>query len=167
MDHKSARILDGHPAKTLVSDDGGASAELGSGASSSLFDVTPRALGASEATTTGQPGKDMPPIVLAVAGLAVFDAVIVGIYVTLWVVNPEAMLAIISTLAGISLLLGVAPIVIGGLVLHKNRQTGTITPGTGWAVAGIISGIVMSLATLVIPLLAAVRMLLMDAGPAI
>jgi hypothetical protein len=167
MDHESARILDGHPAKTLVSDNGEAAAELASGAGGSSFDVTSMPLGVIEPIAKGQPGKDMPPIVLAVAGLAVFDAVIVAIYVALWVINPEAMLAIISTLAGISLLLGVAPIVVGGLVLHKNRQTGTTTPGTNWAVAGIVSGMVMSLATLAIPLLAAVRMLLMDPGRSI
>lgn len=117
--------------------------------------------------SAGQPAQsetesstDLPSIVLAVAGLSVFDAIIIVVFLSLWAVNPEAMLAIIKTMAGISLLLAVAPIVIGGLVLHTNKQTGTVMPGTPWAGVGILVGMILAGLTLLIPLLSAVRLLL-------
>ncbi len=105
---------------------------------------------------------DLPSIILAVAGLTVFDAIIIVVFLSLWAVNPAAMLAIIKTLAGIALLMGVAPIVIGGLVLHTNKQSGNIMPGTPWAGVGILVGVILSLLTILIPLLTAVRLLLGD-----
>jgi hypothetical protein len=107
---------------------------------------------------------DLPSIVLAAAGLTVFDAIIIVVFLSLWGVNPEAMLAIIKTMAGIALLLGVAPIVIGGLIMHTNKQTGKIMPGTPWAGVGILVGVLLSLLTILIPLLSAVRLLLGNPG---
>jgi hypothetical protein len=106
------------------------------------------------------PGGDLPSIILAVAGLTVFDAIIIVVFLSLWAVNAEVMLAIIKTMAGIALLLGVAPIVIGGLVLHTNKQSGTVMPGTPWAGVGILVGIMLSALTILIPLLSAVSLLL-------
>lgn len=105
-------------------------------------------------------GGDLPSIILAVAGLTVFDSIIIVVFLSLWAVNPEAMLAIIKTMAGIALLLGVAPIVIGGLVMHTNKQSGRVMPGTPWAGVGILVGIMLSALTILIPLLSAVRLLL-------
>jgi hypothetical protein len=104
--------------------------------------------------------SELPSIILAVAGLTVFDAIIIVVFLSLWAVNDEAMLAIIKTLAGIALLLSVAPIVIGGLVLHTNKQSGTVMPGTPWAGVGILVGVMLAGLTLLIPLLAAVKVLL-------
>ena len=107
-----------------------------------------------------KPGSDLPSIILAAAGLTVFDSIIIVVFLSLWAVNPEAMLAIIKTMAGIALLLGVAPIVIGGLVMHTNKQSGKVMPGTPWAGVGILVGVMLSLVTILIPLLSAVRLLL-------
>jgi hypothetical protein len=107
-----------------------------------------------------EPSSDLPPMILAAAGLTVFDSIIIVVFLSLWAVNPEAMLAIIKTMAGIALLLGVAPIVIGGLILHTNKQSGTVMPGTPWAGVGILVGVMLSALTLLIPLLSAVRLLL-------
>lgn len=112
------------------------------------------------AAAEGKGSTDLPGIVLAVAGLSVFDSIIVVVFLSLWAVNPEAMLAIIQTLAGIALLLAVAPIVIGGLVLHTNKQSGTVMPGTPWAGVGMLVGIILAGLTLLIPLLSAVRLLM-------
>jgi hypothetical protein len=112
------------------------------------------------AASEGKASTDLPSIVLAVAGLSVFDSIIIVVFLSLWAVNPEAMLAVIQTLAGIALLLAVAPIVIGGLVLHTNKQTGTVMPGTPWAGVGMLVGIILAGLTLLIPLLSAVRLLL-------
>ncbi len=105
-------------------------------------------------------GNELPTIVLALAGLTVFDSIIIVVFLSLWAINPEAMLAIIKTMAGIALLLGVAPIVTGGLVLHTNKQTGTTMPGTPWAGVGILVGVLLAGLTLLIPLMSAVRLLL-------
>jgi hypothetical protein len=75
-------------------------------------------------------------------------------------VNPEVMLAIVKTMAGILLLLAVAPIVIGGLIMHTNKQSGVVMAGTPWAGVGILVGAILASLTLVIPLLFAVRLLL-------
>jgi hypothetical protein len=107
----------------------------------------------------GEPGGDLPSIILAAAGLTVFDSIIIVVFLSLWAVNPAAMLAIIKTMAGIALLLGVAPIVIGGLIMHTNKQNGTVMPGTPWAGVGILVGVMLSLLTILIPLLSAVRLL--------
>lgn len=107
-----------------------------------------------------KPSSDLPTIVLAVAGLAVFDSIIIVVFLSLWAINPEAMLAIIKTMAGIALLLGVAPIVMGGLVLHTNKENGTVMPGTPWAGVGILVGVLLAGLTLLIPLMSAVRLLL-------
>jgi hypothetical protein len=106
--------------------------------------------------------SDIPAIALASAGLSVFDAIIIVVFLSLWAVNPEAMLAIIKTMAGIALLLAVAPIVIGGLIMHTNKQTGKAMPGTPWAGVGILVGVILAGLTLLIPLLSAVRLLLGD-----
>lgn len=103
---------------------------------------------------------DLPSIVLAAAGLTVFDSIIIVVFLSLWAVNPDAMLAIIKTMAGIALLLGVSPIVIGGLIMHTNKQSGTVMPGTPWAGVGILVGVMLSALTILIPLLSAVRLLL-------
>jgi hypothetical protein len=118
------------------------------------------AAGQPAAVKDDKASTDLPGIVLAVAGLSVFDSIIVVVFLSLWAVNPEAMLAIIQTLAGISLLLAVAPIVIGGLVLHTNKQSGTVMPGTPWAGVGMLVGIILAGLTLLIPLLSAVRLLM-------
>lgn len=106
----------------------------------------------------------MPPIILAAAGLAVFDAIICLVYVVVWIVNPLTLLAIIQAMAGISLLLGVAPVVVAGVIFSKNRQTGVELPGTPFAVWAMISGTVMMTLTLAVPLVAAIQALTGRAG---
>ena len=112
------------------------------------------------AVESQKPGGDLPSIVLAVAGLTVFDSIIIVVFLSLWAVNAAAMLAIIKTMAGIALLLGVAPIVVGGLILHTNKQNGSVMPGTPWAGVGILVGVMLSGLTILIPLLSAVSLLL-------
>ena len=51
------------------------------------------------------------------------------------------MFEILQRTAGISLLLGVAPIVAGGFVLQKNKKSGVEMPGTVWVTYGIAVGI--------------------------
>ncbi len=104
--------------------------------------------------------NNLPNMILAVAGLTVFDSIIIVVFLALWAVNPQAMLGIIKPMARIALLLSVAPIVLGGLILHTNKQSGTIMPGTPWAGVGMLIGVILATLTLLIPLLSAVRLLL-------
>jgi len=106
----------------------------------------------------------MPPIILAAAGLAVFDAIICLVYVVVWIVSPLTLLAIIQAMAGISLLLGVSPVVVAGVIFSKNRQTGIELPGTPFAVWAMISGSAMMMLTLAVPLVAAIQTLTGRAG---
>ena len=70
------------------------------------------------------------------------------------------LLAIVHAMAGISLLLGVSPIIVGGIIFNKNRQTGITMPGTQFAVWAIVAGVVMTLLTMAIPLVAAIQALI-------
>ncbi len=99
----------------------------------------------------------MPSIVLAAAGLAVFDSVIVVVYLALWAMNPESALAVIDALGGVSFLLGIAPIIVGGIILHKNKRAGGVTAGNAWANAGVVAGALLAMVTMLIPFLVALR----------
>lgn len=107
---------------------------------------------------------DMPPIVLAAAGLAVFDTIICLVYVTVWVFSPPTLLAIIHAMAGVSLLVGVSPIVVAGYIFSKNRQAGVELPGTPFAVWAMVSGAVMMTLTLAVPMVAAIQALTTGGG---
>lgn len=115
--------------------------------------------GASPLKSKAAPEETLPPLALACAGLAVFDALIAGALIVTWTMQPQMVLTIIQTMAGVSLLLGVAPIVAGGLILNHNRQNYMVQPGTSWARVGIMSGLLLLAATVMIPLISALALL--------
>ncbi len=108
----------------------------------------------------GTESSELPMMVLIEAGLTVFDGVLVIVFAVLWKTNPDALLQLLEGRAGISLLLGAAPVILAAVISKRNEKSGTEMPGSVWARAGLIVGTLMCLMTLAIPLLATIRAML-------
>lgn len=117
-------------------------------------------MGAAAAEAKVRPeAQKLPPLPLAAAGFAVLDVLIAAAYIGMWAVQRETALAIIQAMAGLSMLLGIAPIVIGGLILNQNRRTESAMPGSSWANVSILSGLLLLAATVLLPLISALAVL--------
>ena len=104
--------------------------------------------------------SELPMMVLIEAGLTVFDGVLVIIFAVLWRTNPDLLLFLLEGRAGITLILGSAPIILAAVISKRNEKTGTEMPGSVWARVGLIVGTLMCLMTLAIPVLATIRSIL-------
>lgn len=99
--------------------------------------------------------SDYPTLILATAGVAVFDtAIFLGFVLTL-AVQPERMLPLFQAIAGVALAAAIAPIILGAVVLQRNRESGVPMPGTPWATYAIMIGVLLSLLVLAVPLITA------------
>jgi len=107
-----------------------------------------------------KPNRKLPGFVVAAAGLAVFDAIIAVGYVVVWLADTRTGMAIIQTLAGVSILLGLGAIVVGSLILNSNRRTGNTMPGSPWARVSIVSGLLLLGVTVILPLISALAVLI-------
>ncbi len=103
----------------------------------------------------GHTANALPPLVLAVVAFTVFDAVIVVVYIALWAIDFNLLLAALKGRGWISLLLAVTPLILGAIVVQSNKNGADKRPGTIWANAGMIVGVLMSLITLAVPMLTA------------
>ena len=99
-------------------------------------------------------------MILIEAGLTVFDGVLVIIFAVLWRTDPDLLLFLLEGRAGITLILGSAPIILAAVISKRNEKTGTEMPGSVWARVGLIVGTLMCLMTLAIPVLATIRSIL-------
>ena len=106
----------------------------------------------------------MPRLVLAVVAFTVFDAVIVVVYVTLWAIDFGLLLTALQGRGWISLLLAVSPLILGAIVVQRNKSVAVQGSGTGWAKAGMIVGALMSLITLAVPILATLAQMMSPYG---
>jgi len=104
--------------------------------------------------------SEMPMMVLIEAGLTVFDGVLVVIFAVLWKTNPDILLQLLEGRAGITLLLGAAPIILAAFISKRNGKSGKEMAGSIWARIGLIVGTLMCLMTLAIPVLATIRAML-------
>ena len=101
----------------------------------------------------------LPPFPLAAAGLSVFSAIIAVAFLALWLVDANSALAVIQTLAGVCILVGLAAIVVGGLILNNNRRSDSQMPGSNWARVSVIAGLLLLGVTVILPLISALRVL--------
>ena len=104
--------------------------------------------------------SELPMMILIEAGLTVFDGVLVIIFAVLWRTDPDLLLFLLEGRAGITLILGSAPIILAAVISKRNEKTGTEMPGSVWARVGLIVGTLMCLMTLAIPVLATIRSIL-------
>ena len=103
---------------------------------------------------------ELPMMILIEAGLTVFDGVLVVVFAVLWRMYPEILIQLLEGKAGISLLLGAAPVILAAIISKRNEKSGTEMPGSIWARVGLIVGTLMCLMTLAIPVLATIRAML-------
>jgi hypothetical protein len=106
-----------------------------------------------------QTGAEIPTLLLVQAGLTVFAAVMLLIYLIMWQVNIDMLAAALRKGAWLALLLAMAPVFLGAHVLRKNKKEGATPPGSIWAHVGVYVGSLMASMTLLIPVLVTVRSL--------
>jgi hypothetical protein len=103
-------------------------------------------------------------LALAQVALTAFDTVIILAYIALWFIDGPVLYQIMQRFAGISLLLAVAPIIIGAMMVYANKKAGEPMPGTAWANYGVVAGMALALLTLAIPLLFMFRSIFSNPG---
>lgn len=119
------------------------------------------AASAEKAAPTTAPAKaDYPTLVLATAGVAVFDTVVFIAFLVTLVIQPAEMLALFQAVAGLALAAAIAPIILGALVFQRNRESGVSMPGTAWANYGVMIGALLAAQVLAIPLFTALLAIL-------
>ena len=106
----------------------------------------------------------IPGLVLAVVAFTVFDGVIVVAYVTLWAMDLDLLLTALEGRGWISLLLAVSPLILGAIVVQRNKSVAVQGSGTIWANAGIVVGTLMGLITLAVPILATLAQMMSPCG---
>ena len=106
----------------------------------------------------------IPGLVLAVVAFTVFDGVIVVVYVTLWAMDLDLLLTALEGRGWISLLLAVSPLILGAIVVQRNKSVAVQGSGTIWANAGMLVGALMGLITLAVPMLAALAEMMSPCG---
>jgi hypothetical protein len=104
-------------------------------------------------------GERMPPLALASAGLAVFDAFMAVSFLAFWSIDGRSALAMIQALTGLAILLSLGAITVGSLVLVSNKRHSIVTPGTGWANASVVAGLLLLGLTVALPLISALQVL--------
>ncbi len=102
------------------------------------------------ASTAGKQ-QDLPKLTLIQAGLTVFNGVMILVFTVLWFVSEDVLFQILQRAAGFCLLLALTPIVLGGVILQKNKKAGAPMPGTVYATLGMWIGVILSMMTLLIP----------------
>ena len=118
----------------------------------------PAAPPAPPAPATAQQ-QELPRLALIQAGLTVFDGVLLVVFVGLWFLAEDILFQILQRAAGFCLLLALIPIVLGGVILQKNKKAETPMPGTVFASLGMWIGVVLSMMTLLIPTIVTFRAL--------
>ncbi len=110
--------------------------------------------------------QDLPRLTLIQAGLTVFNGVLIVVFAALWFLAESTLFQILQRVAGFCLLLALVPIVLGGVILHKNKKAGAPMPGTMYATLGMWVGVILSMMTLIIPTIVTFRALFDSPGAA-
>lgn len=109
--------------------------------------------------------QQLPPLVLALVGLAVVDGVVVLIMAGLWFTNFELLTRMLQGRATITMIMGLAAIILGAVVLQKNRSAGTSGPATMWANIAVAAGFGLCFITIGLPLVATLRAMMGVSSP--
>jgi len=115
--------------------------------------------------SSGATGKELPRSVLVAAGLASLDGVMSIVLLGLWSFSPDTALTTIRAMSGFALILGLAPILIGGWILDRSRKIEGGIPGVAWARWGILAGALLTAVSILIPVTAALSRLTSGAVP--
>jgi len=100
-----------------------------------------------------------PPLSLAAAGLTALDGLLTLACFGLFVWDARAATPIIQGAAPLLGLAGVAGVVVGGVILVKNKRSHREMKGSVWANPAIVVGLLLMTAAVFLPLLSALAML--------
>jgi|GEM_PF-3118400 len=109
----------------------------------------------SGAVQPASAADSLPRSVLIAAGLASLDGVMSVVLLALWSFSPDTALTTIRSMSGLALLLGIAPILVGGWILDRSRKVEGGIRGASWARWAILAGGLLTTVSILIPLTAA------------
>ena len=96
-------------------------------------------------------------VLLIQAGLTVFNAVIILIYLVFWMIDLDAIANALRVGAGFAFLLAAAPALLGAFLVRRYAKEKINPPGAIWAHAGVYVGVAMCTLTLIIPMVVTIR----------
>jgi hypothetical protein len=102
-------------------------------------------------------GGEMPTILLVQAGLTVFNAVIILIYIVFWMIDINMIASALRAGAAFAFLLALAPALLGAFLVRRYTKQKINPPGAIWAHVGVYVGVAMCTLTLLIPMIVTVR----------
>lgn len=112
----------------------------------------------SSAVSAAEADK-LPPLPLAAAGSTALNGLLSLACFGLFVWDSHAATPIIQRTAPFLVLAGIAGVVVGGVMLVKNKRSGREMTGTKWANPAIVVGLLLMTAAVFLPLLSALAML--------
>ncbi|MCB9384394.1 MAG: hypothetical protein H6509_07245 [Bryobacterales bacterium] len=125
-----------------------------------MAERTQAARGPAPTTATSSAGeRKLPPLPLAAAGLASLSGLVTLASLALFLWDAAAATPIIQRAAPVMVIAGIAAVVIGSLILRKNKRTGFTMEGSQWASPAIVTGLLLMTAAVFLPLLDALSML--------
>ena len=92
------------------------------------------------------------------------DGFLATILLALWTIQPSNLLSTVQSMAGLCLLLGLAPFIVGGFLLERHSKTPGGIPGINWARWSILAGALLTAVSLLIPVMAAVSTMVAPAS---
>ncbi|MEZ5366817.1 MAG: hypothetical protein R2748_31885 [Bryobacterales bacterium] len=104
--------------------------------------------------------RKLPPLPLAAAGLGALSGLVTLASFALFLWDAAAATPIIQRSAPVMVLAGIAAVIVGSLILRKNKRTGFTMDGTQWASPAIVTGLLLMTAAVFLPLLYALSMLI-------
>ncbi len=103
-------------------------------------------------------------LVLAVIAFTVIDAVVVVMYIAIWAIDFNFLVKAFEGRGWISLLLSIIPLILGSLLLQRNKKAGADLPGARWGKAGLAIGALTGLLTLAVPIVATIERMMLPLG---
>ncbi len=104
-------------------------------------------------------GGEIPLILLIQAGLTVFNAVIVLIYLVFWMIDLTILANALRVGASFAFFLSITPALLGAFLIRRYTKQKMNPPGAIWAPAGVYVGVAMCTLTLLIPMIVTIRSL--------
>ena len=101
----------------------------------------------------------LPPLPLAAAGLTALNGLLTLACFVLFVWNYRTATPIIQRSAPLLVFFGVAAVVVGAVILIRNKRSGRTMEGSIWANPAVVAGLLLMTASVFLPLLSALAML--------
>lgn len=101
----------------------------------------------------------LPPLTLAAAGLTALSGLVTVASFGLFFWDSGAATPIIQSTAPLLVFVGILAVVVGAIILVKNKRSGFSIDGSQWAAPAIVAGLMLMTAAVFLPLVHALSML--------